>query len=238
MFWHSILAKREAVASQSSTILQYSDDLNSFKKSSWQVSVWLFESFTFLWSDKKAAFSIPTVSRITMPTCNYKKMKIFFITFSWTGAVVCRCSSKKVFLKIPKIFIGKHQVADLKTCNFIKKRLQHRCSPVKFAKFLRTSFLTELLRCLRGTNRGVFRTLPNLCEGACLQKQLTATSPLQMFDRVSNTSLHKESLRLHPPSTLNFSIFLLYWRKWRSPLPPERFSFVYMVKDELHHTCT
>ena len=25
-----------------------------------------------------------------------------------------------------------------KACNFIKKRLQHRCFPVKFAKFLRT----------------------------------------------------------------------------------------------------
>ena len=28
-----------------------------------------------------------------------------------------------------------------KACNFIKKRLQHRCVPVKFAKFLRTSLL-------------------------------------------------------------------------------------------------
>ena len=26
------------------------------------------------------------------------------------------------------------------TCNFIKKRVQHRCFPVKFAKFLRTPF--------------------------------------------------------------------------------------------------
>ena len=29
----------------------------------------------------------------------------------------------------------------LQACNFIKKRLQHRCFPVKFAKFLRTHFL-------------------------------------------------------------------------------------------------
>ena len=28
-------------------------------------------------------------------------------------------------------------------CNFIKKRLWHRSFPVSFAKFLRTSFLTE-----------------------------------------------------------------------------------------------
>ena len=26
-------------------------------------------------------------------------------------------------------------------CNFIKKRLQHRCFPMKFTKFLRTPFL-------------------------------------------------------------------------------------------------
>ena len=28
-------------------------------------------------------------------------------------------------------------------CNFIKKRLRHRCFPVKFAKFLRAPFFTE-----------------------------------------------------------------------------------------------
>ena len=28
-------------------------------------------------------------------------------------------------------------------CNFIKKRFQQRCVPVKFARFLRTPFLTE-----------------------------------------------------------------------------------------------
>ena len=30
---------------------------------------------------------------------------------------------------------------DLQDCNFIKKRLQHKCFPMKFAKFLRTPFL-------------------------------------------------------------------------------------------------
>ena len=32
----------------------------------------------------------------------------------------------------------------LKACNFIKKRLQHRNFPVKFAKFLRTSILKNI----------------------------------------------------------------------------------------------
>ena len=55
-----------------------------------------------------------------------------------------RYSVKKVFLKISQIsqentcaglFLNK--AAALQACNLIKKRLQHRCFPVKFAKFLR-----------------------------------------------------------------------------------------------------
>ena len=34
-----------------------------------------------------------------------------------------------------------YQVAGLKSCNFIKKGLQHKCFPLKLAKFLRSSFL-------------------------------------------------------------------------------------------------
>ena len=32
-----------------------------------------------------------------------------------------------------------NKVGGLKTCNFIKKRLQHSCFPMNIAKFLRTS---------------------------------------------------------------------------------------------------
>ena len=41
-----------------------------------------------------------------------------------------------------------NKAADLKVCNFIKKRLQHRCFPVTFAKLLWTPFFTEHLRWL------------------------------------------------------------------------------------------
>ena len=41
-----------------------------------------------------------------------------------------------------------NKVAGLKICNIIKKRLQHRCFPVKFCTFLRTPFFTEYLRWL------------------------------------------------------------------------------------------
>ena len=38
-----------------------------------------------------------------------------------------------------------YKVASFQTCKFIKKKLQHRCFPVKLAKFLRTAFLKEHL---------------------------------------------------------------------------------------------
>ena len=38
-----------------------------------------------------------------------------------------------------------NKVVDLKACNFVKKRLQRRCFPMKFVKFLRTPFLKEHL---------------------------------------------------------------------------------------------
>ena len=45
---------------------------------------------------------------------------------------------KKGVLRNFAIFTGKHR------CNFIKKRLYHRCFPVNFAKFLRTPFLQNM----------------------------------------------------------------------------------------------
>ena len=57
-----------------------------------------------------------------------------------------RCSVRKGFLRNFAKFTGKHLCQSLffnkvTACNFIKKRLWHRCFTVKFAKFVRTSFL-------------------------------------------------------------------------------------------------
>ena len=43
-------------------------------------------------------------------------------------------------------FTGKHQCWSLFLVNFIKKRLQHKCFPVKYANFLRTTFFTKHIR--------------------------------------------------------------------------------------------
>ena len=63
---------------------------------------------------------------------------------------------KKGVLKNFAKFTGKHlwqslffnKVAGLRPATLWEKRLWHRCFPVNFPKFLRTLFLTELLRWL------------------------------------------------------------------------------------------
>ena len=67
-----------------------------------------------------------------------------------------RSSRLQIFFKIGvlknfAIFTGKHlclclfnKVAGLKSCNFIKKRLQHRCFPVNIVKFLRIPILKNI----------------------------------------------------------------------------------------------
>ena len=68
-------------------------------------------------------------------------------------AFVRRCSVKKAFLKISQhsqvntcvsLFFDK--VAGLRPANLLRKRLWHRCFPMNFVKFLRTSFVIEHIR--------------------------------------------------------------------------------------------
>ena len=70
-----------------------------------------------------------------------------FRTRSSRPEVFCKKSVLRKFSKLT----GKHlcQILFLiKRLSLLKKRLQHRCFPVTFAKVLRTSFLTEHLRWL------------------------------------------------------------------------------------------
>ena len=79
-----------------------------------------------------------------------------------------RCSIQKSVLKTLAIFMGGcsilkpvfkffcsvtlkqnlffNKVLGLQTCNFIKKRLQHRCFPVNIKKFLRTFILKNICK--------------------------------------------------------------------------------------------
>ena len=51
-----------------------------------------------------------------------------------------RCSIQKAVLKHFAIFTRYHLCWSLPLIRFIKKKLQHRCFPVNFARFLRASF--------------------------------------------------------------------------------------------------
>ena len=57
------------------------------------------------------------------------------ISFTFTEAVVQRCSVKKVFLEI--------LLFRLRPATLLKKRLWHRCLPVNFTRFLWTPFFTK-----------------------------------------------------------------------------------------------
>ena len=62
-----------------------------------------------------------------------------------------KCSVKKAFVKTSQYPQGNtgvgvffNKVADLQTCNFIKKTLLHRCFPVNIVKFVRASVLNNI----------------------------------------------------------------------------------------------
>ena len=68
-------------------------------------------------------------------------------------SAISRSSRSQIFFKIGILKISQYsqestcvgslynKVAGVKACNFIKKKLQHRCFPVSIAKFLRTVFV-------------------------------------------------------------------------------------------------
>ena len=77
---------------------------------------------------------------------------IFLFVRSSHQEVFCKKGVLRNFEKLTKkhlrgsLFFDK--VAGLRPATLLKKRLWHRCFPVNFVKFLRTSFLTEDLRWL------------------------------------------------------------------------------------------
>ena len=68
---------------------------------------------------------------------------------------------KKAALKNLVILTGKHlcwslffnKNAGLQSCNFLKKRLQHRCFPMNIAKFVRIPVMKNI-------SRGLFERFP------------------------------------------------------------------------------
>ena len=73
----------------------------------------------------------------------YKKQSFADVLQNKCSWNFCKFHRKTLVLESPF-----NKVTGFQASNFIKKRLQHRCFPVKFAKFLRTPFFTEHLRWL------------------------------------------------------------------------------------------
>ena len=69
------------------------------------------------------------------------------VLMSRSKAVDQRCSVKKVFLEFSQNSQEKHLCQSLfnKVAGLLKRRIEHRCFPVNFAKFLRTPFFIEHL---------------------------------------------------------------------------------------------
>ena len=92
-----------------------------------------------------------------------------------------RCSERfrKFHRKTPVLVSLFNKVADVQACNFNKKRLQHRCFPVKFVEFLRTL------------------TLKNICERLLLAAKYILQSYTEMQPRYLNlTTQYKNNLFL------------------------------------------
>ena len=52
-------------------------------------------------------------------------------------------------------------------CNFIKERLQHRCFPMKFTKFLRTLFLQNTSTLVAGSGSKKCKTMKTYTKSLC-----------------------------------------------------------------------
>ena len=78
------------------------------------------------------------------------KFSSFSIFFSNSHNKKWKCYTTNRLSLTSTVFIEVH---NLQACNFVKERLQHRCFPVKFAKFLRTP---PILKNIRMTASDIF----------------------------------------------------------------------------------
>ena len=95
--------------------------------------------------------SVCSLTNFALAPCFFDILAIFAVWGSSRPEVFCKRGVLRNFTK----FTWRHLCQSLffnkvagQACNFIEKRLWHRCFPVNFTKFLRTPFLTEHLRWL------------------------------------------------------------------------------------------
>ena len=131
-----------------------------------QIGMWLnlvYMCFYSSLSTKHVGFPIMTLNFTTRnlsirPTASLILLNIYYFRFNIfiKGLFEKRVHSQKIWgeqtppllpcsggseTPLSEPFFNK--VADLKVCNFIKKRLQHRCFPVNIVKFFKNSFFNK-----------------------------------------------------------------------------------------------
>ena len=79
--------------------------------------------------------------------CSYPFLQECFTEAALSDVLQNRCSWKFCNIHREACVLESliNKTATMKACNFIKKRLQHRCFTVNIAKFLRISFFIEHL---------------------------------------------------------------------------------------------
>ena len=116
-----------------------------------------------------------------------------------------RCSLKQVFLKKLTKFIRKHlcwslffnKVSDLRNAALLKKRLQQRCFPANFVKFLKTPLL-------QNTSRRLLLFVIHLTVSFCKEV-------LYIY---SNLALLKKLTKTHNFATFSFYKYILCSISW------------------------
>ena len=149
-------------------------------------------------------------------------------------AVVRGCSVKKFFLKISRslqkntcVRVSFNKVAGLRTCNFIKKRHQHKSFPVKSAKFLRTLFFTKhpggcfwmlshvMNSCTTTQHKKLMSTYIQVPNELPMQKFWYWPEAWSELCQTSNMKLFWKRLTLsgvnHPSKKLHLSCFRGFW---------------------------
>ena len=72
--------------------------------------------------------------------------------------------------------VQKHSLADVlqnrcQACNFIKKRVQHRCFPMKFTKSLRTPFLQNTSTLMAASGSKQCKPMKTYTESLCCRER-------------------------------------------------------------------
>ena len=95
------------------------------------------------------------VLRLKTPKCQWKRhhsVRLLVLenvssSHQWCSIKInCSWKFRRIHRKAPALESVFNKVAGLKACNFIQKRLQHKCFPVNIAKVLKTPILKNICK--------------------------------------------------------------------------------------------